>query len=185
MMHCPKCGQQQLSEETRFCSRCGFLLTGVGQLVANDGILPSSPSSGETATSPRWRGIKHGLFIFLLTFLVVPLVAMLTVAANFEPIGVAIAAILLTMGGLLRIVYAFMFESNQPGGATLEQNILDVSHRVLGSKKVNKALPAAQSIPVSTYAPPTSGMWRDTNELAEPGSVTDNTTKLLSRDEKL
>jgi hypothetical protein len=45
------------------------------------------------------------------------------------------------------------------------------------------SLNAATDLPAGNYAPPRSGMWRDTNELlTEPGSVTDNTTKLLERE---
>jgi len=32
-MHCPKCGQQQVSDEMRFCSRCGFALGIVTELI--------------------------------------------------------------------------------------------------------------------------------------------------------
>ncbi len=32
-MFCPQCSQEQISEDTRFCSRCGFLMTGVSQLT--------------------------------------------------------------------------------------------------------------------------------------------------------
>ena len=28
-MYCPNCGQQQVSEEMRFCSRCGLALSGL------------------------------------------------------------------------------------------------------------------------------------------------------------
>ena len=34
-MFCPHCGHQQVSNETRFCSRCGFSLDLVVDLVAN------------------------------------------------------------------------------------------------------------------------------------------------------
>ena len=30
-MYCPKCGQQQVSDEMRFCSRCGLALTGLAE----------------------------------------------------------------------------------------------------------------------------------------------------------
>ena len=39
-MHCPRCGQQQISNETRFCSRCGFQLGVVSELLLHDGYLP-------------------------------------------------------------------------------------------------------------------------------------------------
>ena len=35
-MFCPRCGQEQISDEMRFCSRCGFQLTGVSELLLND-----------------------------------------------------------------------------------------------------------------------------------------------------
>lgn len=180
-MHCPKCGQQQISDQTRFCSRCGFLLTGIAHVVANDGILPmQSSQSFFAAGSPRRRGVMQGLFIFLLSFLIVPLAAMVTVFLNIEPFLPAISAILLTVGGLLRMVYALMFESGVSGGNTLEQNVMAASQNLFAAKKDAGELPAAQSIPASVYAPPPgTGRWRETNELEAPGSVTDSTTKLL------
>src|SRR5689334_7647741 len=30
-MYCPNCGQQQVSDEMRFCSRCGLALTGLAE----------------------------------------------------------------------------------------------------------------------------------------------------------
>ena len=67
-MYCPACGQQQLSVETRFCSRCGFLLTGVAEVMSRGGTVPGMSDAGKRS-SPRKRGLKQGLFIFLLTFL--------------------------------------------------------------------------------------------------------------------
>ena len=39
-MHCPRCGQQQASGETKFCSRCGFQLAIVAELLHHGGTLP-------------------------------------------------------------------------------------------------------------------------------------------------
>lgn len=179
-MHCPKCGQQQVSDQTRFCSRCGFLLTGITQVVMNDGILPAQPTTFFAAGSPRRKGMMQGLFIFLLSFLIVPLAGVLTAMLNIEPFLPAISAIILTVGGLLRVVYALMFESGIAGGRTLEQNVMAASQNVFAAKKEAGELPPAQSIPVSAYAPPPgTGRWRETNDLESPGSVTDTTTKLL------
>lgn len=180
-MHCPKCGQAQISDETRFCSKCGFLLTGVAQIVAKDGLLEIEP--GASSTTPRRRGIYQGVFIFLLSFLVVPLVVMATIAANIEPYFVVVSAVLLTVGGLLRIVYALMFESGEVGGKTLEQSVIEMSKKVVGSSGDVAALPPQRSIPASSYAPPAAGAWKDTSELEKtPNSVTETTTKLLERD---
>lgn len=180
-MHCPKCGQQQVSDQTRFCSRCGFLLTGIAHVVANDGILPMQAApSFFAAGSPRRRGVMQGVFIFLLSFLIVPLAGVLTAFLGIEPFLPAISAIVLIMGGLLRVVYALMFESGNSEGKTLEQNVIVASQNMFANKKEAGELPPAQSIPVSAYAPPPgTGRWRETNELETPGSVTDSTTKLL------
>jgi hypothetical protein len=107
----------------------------------------------------------------------------LTVAVNAEPFLVAISAILFFVGGLLRVIYALMFESGVPGGKTLEERVLSGTP-ILASKEKAGKLPPAQSIPVNVYAPPPgAGHWRDTNDLAPiPGSVTDSTTKLLHKD---
>lgn len=181
-MFCPRCGQEQTSIETRFCSRCGFLMAGVGELIANAGNTALSTSSSAKPDSARKRGLKQGLFIFLLTFLIVPIVSILTIWANVEPFGVAISAILLFVGGLLRMVYALMFESNNPGEKTIEQNVYNTAQGLLNKRQNQNALPPQQSIPASSYIPPTHGNWRDTTDL-EPSSVTDNTTKLLQKDE--
>lgn len=178
-MHCPKCGQQQISDQTRFCSRCGFLLTGVAQVVANDGMVPVSAPAKLANGSPRRKGVMQGTFVFLLSFLLVPLVAIICMAIMVGPEPVAITAILLTVGGLLRIAYAMMFESGASSPHTFEQNVVMASQNMLAGKKEAGELPPAQSIPASAYAPPGTGRWRETNELETPGSVTDSTTKLL------
>jgi hypothetical protein len=48
----------------------------------------------------------------------------------------------------------------------------------------HQALPGQQSIPASAYAAPKAGSWRDTNDL-EPSSVTESTTRLLEKEDKI
>lgn len=182
-MHCPKCGQQQISEDIRFCSRCGFPLSGVAAVAANNGEVPGPPASARK-DSPRKRGIKQGVFIFLLSILIVPLAGMFHLATNTEPFLAALAAILLTVGGILRIVYALMFESSEPGMATLEEKVIAGSQNYLGKKPAAPELPGSETIPAAAYTAPGAGAWRDTNDLSTPASVTDSTTKLLSQEEK-
>ncbi len=181
-MYCPGCGQEQIAEETRFCSRCGFLLLGVAEVMNNGGAIPSVLSAKKLkGNSQRKKGIKQGLFIFLLTFLVVPIISIITLAVDAEPYAVVISAILLLIGGLLRMIYAWMFESDEPSQTASEQNVLNEAHNFLGKAKSENALPPAQSIPASSYIPPTQGNWRDTNDLAQP-SVAEGTTKLLKEE---
>ena len=177
-MHCPKCGQQQISEDTRFCSRCGLLLTGIAAVVANDGVVrPPRPNVAGEIDSPKRRGIKKGFFIFLLMLIFVPLSALLSLALNLEPFLPVVAIFLFGGGGFLRMVYALMFESGVGVPVAAGKPALQ------GGVENRDALPPAQSIPASAYSSP-AGSWRDTNDLQRtPGSVTDSTTKLLQEDD--
>ncbi|MBA3352947.1 MAG: zinc ribbon domain-containing protein [Blastocatellia bacterium] len=177
-MHCPKCGQQQISEETRFCSRCGLLLAGVAEVLANNGLVPAtSMGIAGSSDSRKRRGIKQGVFLFLLTFLIVPLTVMITVVLRIEPFLPILSIFLLGVGGILRIVYALMFESGTGGPNTIVQN------SIAGEVENRGSLPPSQSIPASAYASPAAGSWLDTNDLQrQPGSVTDSTTKLLQKE---
>lgn len=184
-IYCPRCGQEQVNNETRFCSRCGFLMVAVGDLVTNNGSIPEKyvlAKSGKN--TPRKRGIKRGVMLFLSGVLIVPLMAIIF-AGIFETDGfiVAIAALLTFVGGILRMIYAALFESNESDEKSLEANVMETSRAFLNKKQTANALPPQQSIPASAYVPPTAGQWRDTNDL-QPSSVTDHTTKLLEQDKK-
>lgn len=168
--------------ETNYCSRCGFLLVAVGDLLQTGGINPLAVSTGTTKTlSPRKRGIKQGLFLFLSTFLFAPLMGMISLALKIEPFPVGIAVVVCFIGGLLRMVYALMFESAETGAPTLEEKV--IANAALPSTGPN-ALPPQNAVPAAQYFAPATGNWRDTRDL-QPASVTENTTKLLEKDETL
>jgi hypothetical protein len=186
-MFCPTCGQEQAAENVRFCSRCGFLLIGISEVIANNGLIPTNSNHlAETEKdSPRKRGIKQGAMIMLVgMLLIVPLIAMLHIATNTEPIIMAIAAIMSFWGGLLRIIYAYMFESKFLTGKTLEEKIISSVQSLKGNQMNQPALPPQQSIPATDYVSPKAGSWRTTNDLVQPSSVTDSTTKLLENEER-
>jgi len=169
--------------ETNYCSRCGFLLTAVGDLLQTGGQNPLAVvAAGPQLQSPRRRGLKQGVFLFLMTFLIAPLMGMITIALKIEPFLVGIAVVLCFIGGLLRMVYALMFESAEVGGQTLEEKVISGAATLRASH--TPALPPQSSMPTSDYISPRAGNWRDTNEL-EPASVTESTTKLLEKDETL
>ena len=180
-MYCPSCGQENTSHETRFCSRCGFLLTGTYGLLQTGGADPNAVSTAPRGISPRNRGLKQGLFIFLLTFLVVPIVAIFTVAIRAEPFAVAIAAISLFVGGLLRMAYAMLFEEHYTADSTKGDDFLSAAQLHMNRAA---ALPPSQSIPIDAFNAPQVGSWRDTNDL-QPASIVEGTTKLLANDDEV
>jgi hypothetical protein len=181
-MFCPRCGQQQVSDQIRFCSRCGFLMTGLAQVVADGGLPQSMDLDAPRPKSPRRRGLKQGGALFLFGIFFVPIFAILSEMLKFNDELVALAAVVFFLGGFLRMVYAVIFESGNPGEKTLEENVVQTAQKFMNKKPSAGALPPQQSIPVDAYAPPRAMNWRDTNDL-EPTSVTDETTKLLNKNQ--
>lgn len=182
-MYCPVCSQEQIGLETRFCSRCGFPLTGVSHLISNNGELPQMFAGKDSnAVTARKRGVKQGAVLLLLGAIIVPLIGIIAVASHSEPWFMILIAVLTFWGGILRMLYAALFES-KTAPAENESIIPAFLGKRLSSKKA-KELPPAQSIPVSTYVPPKTPDWRNTtNDLVAPPSVTDETTKFLTKTE--
>ena len=173
-MFCPNCGQERISQETSFCSKCGFLLTGTSELLKTGGVIPSSENSKLSKThSSRNRGLKQGLFIFLLTFLITPLLAIIATALDEQPDAALIAAVVLGVGGLLRMVYALMFEPAVSAAPTPGDKRAIADPR----KELNPASPSHALADIE--AAPTTGQWRTTKELELPGS--ESATKPLEQ----
>lgn len=181
-MFCPQCGQQQLSGIVRFCSRCGFPLDGVIQLLSSGGLLPAYQSSDEPPkVSARRKGVKQGGLLLLSGAVLVPLFGVMASYSNsaFLEILTAFAAIICFVGGPLRMLYAAVFEEGAPN--PYQQPRPYVSGQVPPHQfNAHTQQPA---LPPKHVQPPT---WRSrpiTAELATPPSVTENTTRLLERDE--
>lgn len=184
-MFCPTCGQQQVAENTRFCSSCGFPLTGISEVIYNNGLLPNQANQIEfkSADSPRKRGIKKGAWLMLVgMLLVVPLISVFHLLTDTEPFLAAIATIISFFGGILRMIYALMFEDSNAKQLT-PNNILPNANPQFLSAAQNKILPPQQTLPVNDYVAPQAGSWRDTNDFVNQPSVVDTTTKLLQKND--
>lgn len=182
-MFCPQCGQQQISKETRFCSRCGLPLDLIAEVVANGGTLPVLEQLNQKQSFyNRSTGLKFGLIWFLvLTFLLTPVFAIL----DFEDLT-ALTAILGFIGGILIMVFSAIFLNNKPkANFNLQTNQIPANNpNFLSGNAQANALPPQQTIPATQYVQPPANSWRgETNDL-QPTSVTEGTTKLL-KDEEL
>ena len=184
-MFCPQCGQQQVSPDVRFCSRCGFQLAAVSGLLTSGGIPTQSQSqTSASRESPRRRGVRQGTLMFLLGLVLTPVMAILTEQGrgpdgDFPEVLIPLTAVIFIFGGFLRMLYALIFEEGPlrrrpapheqtlPGYAPPAQGQLNYMGRDAAS------LPPAQSMPAQHYAPP-----RPAAEMAPP-SVTEHTTRLL------
>jgi len=181
-MFCPQCGQQQVHGTVRYCSRCGFLLDGVIQLLGSGGMLPLYRAPGEPVPmSPRRKGVKQGGILLLSGAVIVPILGVLASFSNaaFPQILAALAAIICFMGGPLRMLYAGLFEEGAPRRLTYGPPPLTAPPQQFGPPRQNTALPAAT--PVRSPA-----SWRKPNtaELVNPPSVTENTTRLLDKEDR-
>jgi hypothetical protein len=182
-MYCPQCGQQQVSDVIRYCSRCGFLLDGVMTVLAAGGAIPTrylQPNNQKP--SARSKGIRQGAMLMLSTVLVVPIVAILSVNLLWEVshIIVPLTALFCFVGGLLRILYALLMEDATPQIDSGQLN----SYASLGTPQFNR--PASNAaLPPATVNPAPS--WRPRPTTAEiyqpPPSITENTTRLLDKDD--
>ncbi len=183
-MHCPRCGQQQVSGETKFCSRCGFQLGLVAELLANGGVLPQLAELYKSKSTFFTK--KNGVIFTVLWFIFfVMMMPAFFGIADFEE-GAAVSAVfgifstimllIISLGVLKKTPKAFQQWSmeSQPAPAPL-----------YGQQQPQTALPPQQQQPATTYTAP-HGVWRspETGELIERGSVIENTTKLLKHDEK-
>ncbi|PYS48527.1 MAG: hypothetical protein DMF68_12795 [Acidobacteria bacterium] len=162
----------------RFCSRCGFPLGGVKELLANDGVMLLVDNEAQEQTvSPRRKGISQGVLVMLAGAVVVPVLGVLQHYLRvLEPL-VALSALLFFLGGFVRILYAIFFEKAASGKKILAP-APDTSAELNATSARTAALPPAQSIPVANFTPRRA----TTAELVSPPSVTENTTRLLDED---
>lgn len=175
-MHCPRCGQQQVSEEIKFCSRCGFPLGLVSEILAHGGFLPQLADLHKTKSKfTKKHGVMFSVFWFIFfLFIMTPFWGILDVDKM-----AGMSAIVGIFGGLMILIGSLVFLKSskeiQPGMTLTNQ-----PQMLYGSAQQN-ALPPQQSVPTSSYVPPKPGSWRETNDLVEPNSVTDETTKFFNR----
>lgn len=182
-MYCPRCGQQQVSSETKFCSRCGFQLGLVSELLANNGFLPQLAALYNQKKSLLTR--KNGVIFTSLWFIfwVMMLPAFFGIADAEEVAGVS--AVFGLFSSLMLLIFSLAFlksSKNLPHMPLVEA--AHVPPASLYGVPNQAALPPQQSQPVSSYTAP-QGSWRtpDTGEFATPGSIVEGTTKLLKKEE--
>lgn len=179
-MFCPECGQQQVSNEVRFCSRCGFQLAGVTGLLATRGALPAGATTTALAPAPetpRRKGVRQGGKLILIGIFLIPLFAIVGEVTRIIPSEAALIGVLCFLAGLLRVIYAALFED----GPFRRQKMPQIPTYVppgappLGPPSRSAELPPARSVTPHSYAPPR----HDTAEISFRPSVTEHETQLL------
>jgi zinc-ribbon domain len=178
-MFCPECGQQQISDEVRFCSRCGFQLAGVTGLLATRGALPAAAAPADLAPeTPRRRGVRQGGKLLLVGIFLIPLLAILhEVSRGLIPEEIPLLGVILFMGGLLRMIYAALFED----GPYRREAAHPFGYAPPAAQALNAQRPAAPELPPARAVPARApaAPRADTGEISYRPSVTEGTTRLL------
>lgn len=172
-MYCPNCGQQQVSDEMRFCSRCGLALSGLAEWLAG-GRLPATPKDEAPvppALSPRRKGMRRAAKLMFFSGVLFPVFLVFSLAAD-EGAPMVIPIILFFVS-LVMMLYARLFSDK-----TVPAINQAAQTSALGSASTRASLPPAANIPM-----PRAGQQHvRTNELVQPPSVTENTTRLLDNE---
>jgi endogenous inhibitor of DNA gyrase (YacG/DUF329 family) len=171
-MYCPNCGQQQISDEMRFCSRCGLAFSGLADWLAGSRLVAARADEAQTSLpSARRKGMRRAAKLIFFGAVLFPVFLIISLIED-EP-GPLIAPFLVFFAGLAWMLYARLFADPTPV----------VNHQVtqtprLAAPPVRGPLPPASTIPISDVR----GSQVKTNELAQPPSVTENTTRFLDNE---
>ena len=169
-MYCPNCGQQQVSDEMRFCSRCGLALSGLAEWLAG-GAVPAKrgEETQVAALSPRRKGTRRAAKVMFASAVLFPI--FFVISLIFDEGGPMIVPIGVFFVSLVMMLYARLF--SDPVAPVTNQT---AQTSALGSMSARSSLQPAVTMP-------DIGRPRvRTKELAQPPSVTENTTRLLDNE---
>lgn len=172
-MFCPKCSQQQVSDETRFCSRCGFQLNVVKALLSNESLSQNTEMQ-KSSRSLSKRDVTIGaalmfVFAFIAAVITVDLPPSSSVPITFLIVAWFTLSLLIN---IKPIIQYFLRPDSPAGDVPISKTIPN-----LFSKSNPNALSAAHSIPAEELVMPKF----NTAEMVQPLSVTEPTTNLLTK----
>lgn len=180
-MFCPKCSQQQASDEVRFCSRCGFQLGVVKELLAQTEAPAAArvePLQPSPARGLRRRDVTVGALLMFVVGLIVVLFPDTTPPPTRDAqllmmVGLFIALTLLVnfIRPLLRAVNKLFGEED---AAPRPAPAPDLTTRVSPAAR-RAALPPTRIVPASSFGPQRV----NTAEMRRPPSIAEHTTNLL------
>jgi hypothetical protein len=171
-MYCPNCGQQQVSDEMRFCSRCGLALSGLADWLARGGVPANRAEEAPVPVpTPRRKKRRAAAKLMFVSGVLLPVFFVLSlIVGDGAPMVVPI--ILFFVSSVI-MLYTRLFRDE-----TSHVKTHDAQTTALNSMSARGSLPPASNVSV-----PGAGRQRvRTNELAQPPSVTEHTTKLLDNE---
>jgi hypothetical protein len=180
-MYCPSCGQQQISDEMRYCSRCGLALTGLLEWLAGSRLPLRAAEEAQVAPGSRRRkNIRRAGKLMFFAGALFPIFLIISLAAD-EP-GPLIVPFFLFFVALAWMLYARIFMSKtepvkhqRAVQSAMPPSSLQTS--TFGPASARGSLPPAAATPPLPNRQPVR-----TNELAQRPSVTEHTTRLLDNE---
>ena len=174
-MYCPRCSQQQVSDDIRFCSRCGFKLDAVADLLLTDGVPLKSGKDFPLAAT-----LIAAAMLFISILAVAMSLTYVGPASSqmvmFSIILALISSIFLLSCKPWRLVRKlFSDDTGHVKAAKQSPHAMSGLTTQVKSTTREMALPPAQSIPVTGF----SSQRVNTAEMAQPSSITEHTTRLL------
>ncbi|MBI3651652.1 MAG: zinc ribbon domain-containing protein [Acidobacteria bacterium] len=172
-MYCPQCGKEQASADVRFCSRCGFQMGVVNELMQNNGLLTpplAPPMPPPFVPSRRKKGIKTGAILMFISAVLTPIFFAIAIGPADHP-GPLIVPLTIFLAGLCRFLYARIFDDDLAP-------FVPAHPHVFTPPPYRQALPNAEPFRVTNPTPQRI----NTAEMVEPPSVTDHTTQLFDKE---
>ncbi len=170
-MYCPKCSQQQISEEVRFCSRCGFSLTPVRELIVTEALAELAAPAGQPSCGQK--GARRGAWMMLASLALTLIVGLLS-AVDDDFAFFLILPFFVFVIGFLIMIYGVFFADKRAARKKEKKEKLSAATR-------SRELPPSRVAPIENYTAPRV----QTAEMIRPPSVTENTTRLLEEESDL
>jgi len=178
-MYCPKCSQIQTEDGLRFCSRCGFQLGVVRELLAEPGGAPVMPAESQAPPkffSRRKQDLLFGATVMSVAASIVVFLSWVapkaTIILPLWMIWLGFSIFVLSFEYLVMVARRFFSDDDY---------VSDPAAQLGTPSSMNKPGSATSELPPRQNRPLAAlGFERvNTGEIVQPLSVTDHTTKLL------
>jgi hypothetical protein len=180
-MYCPKCSQQQVSDEMRFCSRCGFSLSAVRKLIASSALVEHGTELRTGQLSRSQRGIRKGAWMMLASLALTVVVGLLTAADDAFAVLLLLPVICFVIG-FARVLYGVFLAEKRAArvkkAAASQPHAISTMHGQPDTPALSPELSPPRVAPIESF----TGQRVETAEMVRPPSVTENTTRLLDEE---
>src|SRR5215467_2855221 len=111
-MYCPNCGQQQISGEMRFCSRCGLALSGLAEWLAGGMAVKRADETRALSSSRRRKAIRRAAKLMFFSAAAFPIFLLMSFGID-EP-GPLFPPMIVFFGAGIWMLYARLFMDDAP-----------------------------------------------------------------------